>query len=293
MELSNPKKILFPKDKVTKEMIASYYKRVAPLMLPLIKDHPCVMERFPNGIKAKGFFQKNIDKSFPKWISKVSVKRKSASRGHLLLCQNQKTLFYLSQIACITPHLWLSAKNSLEKPDRIIFDLDPPKGNPSLAKEAALHLKTILEEKGKLKAFLMTSGSKGFHVVVPIKPFYPFERVRFFAKKIAEILVEERPEKFSVAPRKALRKNRLFIDYLRNAYAQHAVAPYALRPLDGAPIAMPISWEELSNTTPQSFSLKNIEKRLKAHKNPWSSFKKSARSLTKAFSHLPHTETKR
>ncbi|MCF7852225.1 MAG: non-homologous end-joining DNA ligase [Simkaniaceae bacterium] len=282
VKISHPDKILFPKDNITKDMLIDYYRAVSQWMLPLLKDHPLVMQRFPDGIKHAGFYQKNISDYFPSWIASIGVKREAKGQGHLILCQNKNTLLYIANLACLTPHLWLSSSTKIDCPDRMIFDLDPPKGKFDLAIKAARALKDFLEKNLKLKAFVMTTGSRGLHVVIPIKPTHPFDEVRAFAKAIAAHIAEEHPKEFTIQPRKNRRRGRLFIDYLRNAYAQHAAAPYSIRPIDGAPIAMPVSWNELGHVHAQSFHLKNIKRHLSQRSNPWASFKSSHRNITRA-----------
>lgn len=274
--ITHPDKILFPKDKLTKKDLAAYYTKIASKMLPYLKNHPLVLQRYPNGITKSGFFQKNVPEYFPSWISQVKVQRKEKGSTSLVLCQNTKTLLYLVNQGCITFHTWLSSKSKINQPDRIVFDLDPPKGRIDAARKAALALKNVLEKHYKLKAFLMTTGSKGFHIHVPIKPKHTFNEIRSFAKTIAKKVSDENPKLFTTEVRKNKRRGRIFIDYLRNAYAQHAVAPYSVRPLPGAPIAMPISWKELSKTEPQSFSIKG----LKMKANPWTGFHSSAKSIS-------------
>jgi len=281
LEISHPDKVLFPKDKITKKDLIDYYQRVSSLMLPHLKDRPIIMQRYPNGIQKQGFIQKNISDFFPSWIQSISVKRQAASKGELVLCQNKETLTYLANLASISLHTWLSKKSKIDCPDRIIFDLDPPKGRFDLVRQAARALREILEKELKLKTFIMTTGSSGLHVVVPIKPNTSFDEVRAFAKLVAKRICEENPKLFTIQIRKNQRRGRVFIDYLRNAYAQHAIAPYSARALKGAPIATPISWEELSKVQPQSFHLKNMPARIKKT-NPWVSFYKSSKSIQSA-----------
>ncbi len=285
VEITNPDKILFPKDKITKKDLIDYYQRVSSLMLAHLKDRPIVMQRYPNGIQKSGFLQKNISDYFPNWIATASVKRQAAGKGELVLCQNKDTLTYLANQACITPHIWLSKKTKINCPDRIIFDLDPPKGRFDLVKQAAKALREVLEKELKLKTFIMTTGSSGLHVVVPIKPNLEFDEVRAFAKKVAQRVCTQDPKIFTIQPRKNRRAGRVFIDYLRNSYAQHAVAPYAVRAIAGAPIATPVSWTELSRIHPQSFHMKNIRGRI-GRSNPWSSFQSSARAIQSAIKKL-------
>jgi bifunctional non-homologous end joining protein LigD len=186
VEITNPNKILFPKSKITKEEFVDYYKFIAKKMLPLIKDRPISMQRFPGGINGIVFFQKNVFEYFPSWIKTVSVKRKNKENIKMALCNDRDSLLYLANQVCV-PHVWLSRKDKLDYPDRMIFDLDPPKDDfPSVVK-ASLDLKKMLDEL-KLPSFVMTTGSKGLHVVIPIKREKKFDEVRHFARKIAENL---------------------------------------------------------------------------------------------------------
>lgn len=269
VEITNEDKILFPKDKITKGDLIAYYETVASRMIPLIKDRPISMKRYPDGIKKEGFFQKEISKYFPDWIKSKAVERKEKSSIKMVVCNDKDTLRYLANQACITPHIWQSTIKDLKKPNRIIFDLDPPGKDFSRVIEGAKYLREVLKDDFKLTSYVMTTGSKGLHVVVPLKPLYSFEEVRAFAKKVGQVLAQEEPSLYTLNPRKSGRTKKIFIDYLRNGYAQTAVAPYAVRALDGAPVAMPLSWNELtSRLTPRSFTLKSIKRRL-AKVDPW------------------------
>lgn len=278
VEITNEEKILFPRDKITKGDLIQYYERVAPRILPLIKDRPISMKRYPDGIKKKGFVQKQVSDYFPAWMKTKNVKKEGGS-VKMLLCNTKDALRYLANQACVTPHIWQSRLPSLKYPTRIVFDLDPPGKNFALVVEAAKHLREVLEHDFKMKTFVMTTGSRGLHVVVPIKPIHPFEEVRSFAKEVGKIMIEEEPSLYTLNPQKTGRRSKLFIDYLRNGYGQTAVAPYAVRALDGAPIAMPITWGEVtSRLSPQSFTLKTISRHL-AKADPWKGMERSAKKL--------------
>lgn len=277
VEITHPDKVLFPKENITKEEIANYYLEVAPLLLPLLKGRPISMHRFPEGIKKEGFFQKQAPDTLPSWIKVVKVGRKGKTAISMLLCQEKATLLWLANQNCITPHIWLSQIDHPDLPDRLIFDLDPPnkKKFPWVVKGALL-LKEILEKEGNLQPFVMTTGSKGLHVVIPLKPEFSFAKVRSFAQKIAEQVVEQDPKLFTLEVRKEKRKGKVFIDVLRNGLHQTVVAPYSIRALDGAPIATPLFWEELQDKTLTSsrYTLRTIQTRLK--KNPWKGIEKGA-----------------
>lgn len=280
--ISHPDKILFPKGKITKQDLVDYYASVSSLMLPLLKGRPISMKRYPQGITKVGFFQKNAPEGMPDFVKTVKVKREEGSI-HMVLCEDKKTLLWLANLNCITPHLWLSRYDKPDQPDRMIFDLDPgSKTRFSDVIKAALSLKEILEKKYKLSPFLMTTGSRGLHVVVPLKRGPGFDEVRAFARSIAEELTEQNPDKYTLESRKIKRRGRLFIDVLRNGHAQTAVAPYAVRSIEGAPVATPLFWHELKNSKlrPDGFTIRNIGPRLK--KNPWKGIDQKAKKLPKS-----------
>ncbi len=282
VEITHKDKILFPKDKISKEELARYHLKVSKRMLPLIHDRPISLYRFPQGIQGPGFFQKRAPEHIPPWMRTARVTRKTKEPFPMILCQQAASLLWLANQNCITAHIWLSKIDKPNIPDRMIFDLDPPTQKEFFASvEGARILKGIIE-KMKLKAFIMTTGSKGLHVVVPIQRKYPFERVRAIARFIAEQVVKMDPQKFTLETRKNQRRGRVYIDVLRNGFAQTTVAPYSVRALVGAPVAVPLSWEELNDRKLRSnfYTLRTIDVRLK--KDPWKGIEKAARPLPNA-----------
>jgi bifunctional non-homologous end joining protein LigD len=283
ISLSNAEKVLFPEDGFTKEDIAEYYRRIAEVMIPHMKGRPLNMQRFPDGIGEGGFYEKKAPDHFPDWIERTSVYLKEEKgRQDQVVCNNGATLVYLADQACLTPHLWLSREDKLKHPDRLIFDLDPPGRDFDPVREAALSLRQLLEELGLLP-FVMTTGSKGLHVLVPLDRRSDFDAARSFARDVARILEAKNPDGFTIETQKDKRKGRVFLDYLRNAYGQTAVAPYAIRPKPGAPIATPLEWDELSDRklTPRRYTLQNIFRRLGQREDPWEDIQRRARSLKK------------
>lgn len=259
VEITHPDKILFPKGKITKQEMADYYARIASKMLPLIKDRPISMKRFPGGIKEEGFFQKNIPEGAPSWIKTYHVKKKEGGSIDMILCNDKATLLWMANQNCITPHIWLSKWDKPDQPDMMVFDLDPPKGKKfEDVIEAALTLKKILETSYRLKSTVMLTGSKGVHVIVRLKRKAHFDEVREKAKAIAEHLVASDPKKYTLEVRKEKRKGRLYIDIMRNSKGATVVAPYALRSLEGAPIATPLTWAQLKrpNLRSDSFTIR-------------------------------------
>lgn len=281
--ITHPDKLLFPKSKITKRELSDYYRMIAKRMLPLIKNRPISMKRYPQGISKISFFQKNAPAGHPDWLKTVRVGRQGKEDIHMVLCNDLATLMWLANQNCITPHIWLSRIDKPRYPDRLIFDLDPPpKGGFQDVVGAAKALKEILEKKLKLKTFVNTTGSKGLHVVIPIKREFDFDVVRKFARSIASLLAKSDPKKYTTEIRKEKRKNRIFIDVVRNAFGQTVVAPYGVRAMEGAPVATPIYWEELKNKSLKStsFTIRNIKSRLK--KNPWANLERSSKSIKQA-----------
>jgi len=278
--ISHPRKVLYPEQGITKKNVVEYYKRISETMLPHIKGRLLVMHRFPDGIDGEDFYQKTVPDYFPDWIKRKSIQLEKGGTDLMMLIEKAADLVYLAGQACLVPHIWLSTESKLHRPDKIIFDLDPEGNGFEKVKSVAKKMKHIFEEMN-LKPFVMTTGSKGLHVVSPIKRDHTFDEVREFAKKTAQRISEEDPDEVTIETHKKKRKGRLFLDYLRNAYGQTAVAPYALRALRGAPVAAPLDWEELedSDLNPQSYTIENIFRRLGNKKDPWSRIKKCARTL--------------
>lgn len=289
IEITHENKLLFPKSKITKKDLALYYQDVSEYMLPLIKDRPISLHRFPQGIGEEGFFQKNVPEGHPAWVKTVKVHRQEKESIQMVLCNHAATLLWLVNQNCITPHIWLSRIDRPEHPDRLIFDLDPPpKKGFEVVVKAAQTLREVLEEELHLPTFVNTTGSKGLHLVVPIKREWDFEKTRHFAHGIAELLVKRYPDEYTIETRKDKRRGRVYIDTIRNAYGQTVVAPYAVRAIEGAPIATPLHWEELKNKklNSQFFHIGNIRKRLSSFKNPWALIEKKSCSLKRAESIL-------
>ncbi len=283
IEISNEDKVFFPKAKITKGDVIDYFRRVTRVMLPYVRERPLAMHRHPDGIKGEGFFQKDVPDYFPGWIKRVSTPRKEGGKIDNVVCNNAATLVYLANQACITPHLWLSRRDKLDYPDQLIFDLDPPKKQFALVRFAAKALHEFFDDLG-LRSFVKTTGSRGLHIIVPLDRKQDFDSVRQFAQDVARVLAHRHPKRLTVEPRKDKRRGRLFLDTARNSYAQYAVAPYAVRAIEGAPIATPVTWNEVGDTKldAQSFSMKNIFQRLNRKSDPWKNLRRSARSLKAA-----------
>ena len=278
VKITHSDRILFGKSGITKLEMAEYYERIAPIMLPHVKNRPISMQRFPDGIAGEGFYQKDASEYFPAWIKRFNVEREDKAKVvHHVLCNDAQTLVYLANQAVITPHIWLSTTKKIHNPDLIVFDLDPSKGATFAdVMYMAKRCKKFLEALG-MHTFVKTTGSRGLHVTVPIKPQHDFDAIHAFAKEVAQQLVEENPEHATLQMRLDKREGKVFIDYLRKAWAQTAVAPYAVRAREGAPVATPLEWKELtSSLEPQKYNIKNIFKRLARKGDPWQDIYASA-----------------
>ncbi|MFC4634605.1 non-homologous end-joining DNA ligase [Dokdonia ponticola] len=280
INITHRNKVLFPESGITKNDLILYYDRIANHILPYLKNRPLTMQRFPEGIHKKGFFQKHIPNYFPDWITTTRIKKIGGWVEHVV-CNSKETLLYLVEQDVITFHIPLSTVDYIELPDKLVFDLDPPKGNFKLAIKAARTLQNLLENELDFKTFVMTSGSKGLHVVAPLSQKDNFDEVHDFAKNIAQYICDKYPNDFTTAIRKNKREGKLYIDFLRNSYAQTSVSPFSVRAIENAPVATPIYWSELNDKSlnPQLHTIKNIFNRLEITDNPWKGFDINAISI--------------
>lgn len=280
VNLTNQDKILFPKSKITKGQVVEYYYNIFEHMEPYLKDRLISMQRYPNGINEQGFFHKNSPDFFPDYIKKLSVEKKDGVVNYSMI-NNQASLVYLANYGCLTPHTWLSRIDKLDYPDKLIFDLDPSGKDFNLVRLKAIELKEILEALG-LPVFAMLTGSRGIHLVVPIKRYWDFDKVRSFALSIAEKFVATDPKHLTLEIRKENRGSKIFVDTLRNAWGATAAPPYVIRAKEGAPVAAPLFEGELhdKDLDPQKYNIFNIFNRLKEG-DPWKDFAKSAVTLGK------------
>ncbi|MCX4445329.1 non-homologous end-joining DNA ligase [Streptomyces sp. NPDC087866] len=266
-EISRPDKVLFPDDGITKAELAAYYRTVAGRMLPHLRDRPLMLQRFPDGIGGHGFMQKDVPHYFPDWVHRVELPKEGGTVTYPI-ADDTATLVYLAGQACITPHRFLSRADRPHHPDRLVFDLDPPGDDFAPVREAALGLHGLLEEL-ELPSLVMTTGSRGLHVVVALDRRDDFDDVRAFARAVADALVARQPERFTTEARKKARGDRLYLDVQRNAYAQTAVAPYAVRARPGAPVAAPLAWEDVDDPAldARRWSLRDADALLE--RDPW------------------------
>jgi bifunctional non-homologous end joining protein LigD len=281
--ITHPEKVLFPDSGITKGELCSYYEAVAPLMLPHISGRPVTMERYPAGIDKKGFIQKDVSKGFPPWLERVEIERRNEKEGgvvHYALAGDARSLVWLANQNSITPHVWCSRLPRLHQPDVCVFDLDPPKEDPEALRAAALSVRDLLEELG-LASFVKTSGSKGFHIVVPLDGEADFETSWRFAHGAGAVLVKRHPELFTQEFIKADRAGRILMDTGRNAPGATFAAVYAVRPRPAAPVSAPCTWQEVERAAigPRTFTLRTMAARIGEHGDLWQGMEEQRQSL--------------
>ncbi|HEX7099159.1 MAG TPA: non-homologous end-joining DNA ligase [Acidimicrobiia bacterium] len=265
MKVSHPEKVLYPADGITKGEVVEYYRTVAEAMLVHLRGRPLTLQRFPNGIDEPGFMQKNASKYFPESIERVEVPKEGGTTIHPL-CDTPDDLVYLANQNTITFHIWTSRTPDLLRPDRLVLDLDPPKGGDP-PREAARAARKVMEDIG-LSPGVMTTGSSGYHVVALIEQEHDYEAIGKVARLLAGVVAARHPDEMTTEFLKKDRAGRVFVDWLRNRWAQSTVCPWSLRPRPGAPVAMPITWEELDDTDPQRWTLRDAPERLD-REDPW------------------------
>jgi bifunctional non-homologous end joining protein LigD len=282
LPLSHPEKVLYPEAKITKVDLANYYTAIHDWILPYLAKRPLTLVRCPQGYDKPHFFQKHLDKKSVTALYPVAIKDKTKTVNYAYL-KNTAGLVELVQLNVLEIHCWGSHIDYPEKPDVIIFDLDPA---PDVKWNAVIDAAKLIRKKLmaiKLKSFLKTTGGKGLHIVVPIRRNYSWDKVKAFARAFADAIVEENPKDFIATMSKDKRKGKIFIDYLRNGHGATAIAPYSTRARKNAPVSVPIFWEELTaKMHSDSFTIKNLPQRLaKLKKDPWEEFYKLAQTLPK------------
>jgi len=285
--ISHPDKILFPEDGITKGELASYYEMIAPVMLPHLRGRPITMERYHRGITAPGFFQKDVVKGFPEWLERVEVPKKDGTVHHPI-ANDARSLLWLANQNSITIHVWPSRAPNLYYPDICVFDLDPSNENePERLRNAALMVRDFLNELG-LTSWVKTSGSKGFHIAVPLDGKSDFGVVARFAHVVGRVLVERDPENLTQEFSKVDRAGRILVDTGRNGYSATFAATYTVRAKAGAPVSAPCTWDEVSSGAvgPRTFTLRMMEKRMAEVGDLWKDLLKSKRSLKAAIKQL-------
>jgi bifunctional non-homologous end joining protein LigD len=268
--ITHPDKVLFPDVGITKGELGSYYAAVAPVMLPHISGRPVTMERYPAGIDKKGFIQKDVSKGFPEWLQRVEVPKKDGTVNYPL-ADDQRSLLWMANQNSITPHVWISRLPDLDRPDLCVFDLDPSDDDAGAVRTAALATRDLLAELG-LTSFVKTSGSKGFHIVVPLDGAAGFDQVLQLAHGAGAVLVKRHPDLLTQEFSKADRAGRIFVDTGRNGPGATFAAVYAIRPKPSAPVSAPCTWSEIERglVAPRTFTLRTMSQRLAEVGDLWS-----------------------
>jgi bifunctional non-homologous end joining protein LigD len=280
VKLSHLDKVLFPEAGITKGDLIEHYRSAAARMLPHLHSRPLAVARYPDGIDASSFFQQAAPAHTPSWVKRVTVPKEGGEITHLL-CQDERTLVYLANQAAVVLHTWLSRADRPERPDQVLFDLDPPQRFDQ-ARHAALALRALLAELG-LPCLVKTTGGRGLHVSVPLVRRYDADELREFGRAVCGVLESREPDRYTSEVRKNKREGRLFLDNSRNAYAQLAVAPYSVRATEDARVATPLAWAELEDKAlrPDRFTLRTLRRRL-AEEDPWRDAPEPVSSLAAA-----------
>lgn len=278
--ISHPDKVLFPDAGLTKLDLARYYAQIAPVMLPHARGRPLALQAYPDGIEADGFFLKAIPRHFPDWVARVEVPKRGGTITHVV-AEDRATFAYLAGQNVITPHVWLARADEPRQPDRLTIDLDPSPGVTFATVRAAARAAGELLRDAGLAPYAMVSGSRGIHVVCPLRRGPGFEEVHARARAFAEVLAADDARHLTLAWRKEDRGARIYLDVNRIAYAQHAVAPYGVRARPGAPVAMPLHWDELADRAlrPDRWNTQAALDRVAAEGDAWRGMTRHARRL--------------
>jgi len=279
--ITHPEKLLFPDDGITKGEVAAYYEAIAPIMIPHMRGRPVTMERYPAGIAKKGFWQKSVVKGFPEWLPRVDVPKKDGTVHHPLV-DDARSLLWTANQNTITHHVWTSRVPDLYRPDVLVFDLDPSTDDAEVLRQVALAVRYFLGELG-LESLVKTTGSKGFHIVVPIgntkdtkdrKGLHKHDAARF-ADAVGTFLVEHDPKHLTQEFHKVDRGRRVLMDTGRNHYSATFAAPYTVRARPGAPVSAPCTWKEIERgaVTPNTFTIRNMAERIKKVGDLWAGAK--------------------
>lgn len=282
VRLSNPDRILYPEQGRTKANLARYYERVADLILPHVLGRPLALVRCPRGHEEACFYQKHLTEGMPEPIRGVEVEEKDGPATYVAV-DNVEGLVSLVQLGVLEIHPWGSRVDRLDRPDRLIFDLDPGEGMPwDGVIDAAFRLRRRLEEMG-LVSYVRTTGGKGLHVVAPLVRRADWQEVKVFARDVAQGFARRNPDRFVATARKEERKGKIFIDYLRNDRGATAIASYSTRARPGAPVATPLRWEELARLPkPDHYTIDNLRARMKRIRtDPWEDMDEIRQSVTK------------
>ena len=289
LRFTNLNKIYFPEDEITKRELLGYYARIAPLLLPFLKDRPLVLRRYPNGIHGESFFQKDADKNTPEWIKTVPILSEETGKPtHYFIANDRATLLYLTNLGCIDHNPWSSRVGSLENPDYIFFDLDPTPRTPfATVTKLAKILLSILEDV-QLTAYSKTSGATGFHIFVPVEPRYKFAQARAFVEAVASVVSAKHPELLTAE--RSVRKRpqgRIYLDAHQNSSGQSLATVYTVRAFPHAPVSAPVRGSELrAGLLPEKWNLRSMSRRINQAGDLWAEFWKHRQAIEPAAERL-------
>jgi bifunctional non-homologous end joining protein LigD len=278
---TNIDRVMFPADGITKGDLLAYYHDVAELMVPELRGRPLSVVRYTKGIEQGGFFQKHHQKHFPAWLDHVAAGSKT--RVDYPIVDTPAGVVYMANQGSIEFHVWTSRKDALDRPDMLVFDLDPPEGRFDLVRGAAHALRAVLEQIG-LPAFVKTTGSKGLHVVAPLDDGATFDEAGALATQIGALVCRRQPDLLTMEFYKKDRKGRLFVDVMRNAIGATLVAPYSLRGKPGAPLSAPIAWSDVDDPALRAdgVRLRDLRAWLDHRGDPWRDLRAAPGSVASA-----------
>lgn len=284
VRLTHPDRVMFPRQGATKRAVAEYFADNAERLLEFVKGRPVSLVRCPSGRDEECFFQKHFTSSTPEHLKSVEIKEKSGKKSPYLVIDSIKGLVAAAQIGALELHVWGARADRIERPERMVFDLDPDTSLGFAAvREAAFEVRERLAA-ADIESFALLTGGKGVHVIAPLERRAGWSEVKTFAKALAGRLAKDAPDRFVASAPKEKRKGKTFIDWLRNERGATAIAPYSLRARAGAPVATPVTWRELSNIDrADAYTLDNIRARLSHLRNdPWEGYGDVRQSITKA-----------
>lgn len=271
IEVDKGDKVLFPGEGLTKGEIVEYHRDVAARMLPFLRGRPLVMRRFPDGIAEAGFFQKETPDHFPDWIDTTTLHKKEGGTTTHVVANEVATTVFLADQGTIEIHALLAPVSGPDRPDQLVLDLDPSTDDVADVVAAGRAVRRVLRDLG-VTGFVKSTGSRGLHVLLRLDGTVGFDEARETARSLAEAVVDRNPERFTTTLSKDDRGDRVFVDWLRNSYGQHAVAPYSVRARPGAPVAVPLDWDEATSSSfdPRRYTVRNLFRRLgQKHGDPW------------------------
>jgi bifunctional non-homologous end joining protein LigD len=272
---TNVERVMFPGDGITKGEVLTYYRDVAELIVPELRGRPLTVVRYTKGIDRGGFYQKHYQKHFPAWLDRVAAGTRTVVEYPVV--DSAAGVVYLANQGAIELHVWTSRRDALQRPDLLVFDLDPPDGRFDLARQAAQRVRALLEQL-ELPAFVKLTGGKGLHVVVPLDDGAEFDEAGELATRIGALLCRRHPDLMTMEFYKKDRRGRLFVDVLRNAIGATLVAPYSLRGRPGAPVSAPIAWSELDDPAlcADGIRLRDLREWLDRRGDPWDALRAHA-----------------